>query len=343
MFRFGRIATLCRQEPVGPGERRVVVLTAVGFAGLALLPMLLSEYGLSALRDAVIMAILALSLDFLWGRAHILSLGHAVFFGLGAYGMAIGTTKFMLGSAAGMMAGIGIAILLAAAIGYFLIYAGVRLHFFAIVTMALTMIVAQLVISWSSLTGGDVGILGVPGLAFFNGALDLSGSYGSYYLVLAVLVVALTGLWLASRSNYGKVLAALGMNEFRAHALGHDTSLYLLGVFVFSAGLAALAGSLFAATNQVVAPDLFLPLMSTEIIVWVAVGGRGTLIGPVVAALLVSRLQFELSSYNATLWPILLGGLFVLQVLFLPEGLATLRRIRWPSGDRAAVSAEVNR
>ena len=170
----------------------------------------------------------------------------------------------------------------------------------------------------------------------------MSGPYGSYYLALGLVAVCLLLLWLAGRSNYGKVLAALGMNELRAHSLGHDTSFYLLAAFVVTAALAGLAGGLFAAANQVVAPDLFSVLLSTEVIVWVAIGGRGTLIGPVVATLLVSRLQLELSSWSTSLWPILIGVLFVMQVVFLPDGFASLRCLRWPMGRRALVSPETN-
>jgi branched-chain amino acid transport system permease protein len=339
-----RLASLCRQAPLSGREIRLVVWVIIGFLCLAFLPLVLGEYGLSTMRDALIMSLVALSLDFLWGRAHILCLGHAVFFGLGAYGMAIATTKFALCAFGGLVAGVAAAAVLAAVIGYFLIYSGVRLHFFAIVTMALSLIVGQLVVSWSSLTGGDVGILGVPGLSWnlFGSPADFSGTNGSYCLALGLVAFFLLLLWLAGRSNYGKVLAALGMNELRAHALGHDTSFYLLAVFIFTAALAGLAGVLFAAANQVVAPDLFSALLSTEAIVWVAVGGRGTLIGPVAATLLISRLQLELSSWSTSLWPILIGTFFVLQVVFLPDGLASLRRLRWPASGRIVASPEVS-
>jgi ABC-type branched-subunit amino acid transport system permease subunit len=337
-----RWTTLCRQQALSAGDRRLIVVVAVGLVALGLLPPMLGEYGLSTMRDALIMSLFALSLDFLWGRAHILCLGHAVFFGLGAYGMAIGTIKFMLGALTGLLVGIGAAAMLAAVVGYFLIYSGVRLHFFAIVTMALSLIVGQLAVSWSSFTGGDIGILGVPNLNFFGGKFDLSGPYGSYYLALGLVASCLLLLWLAGRSNYGKVLAALGMNELRANSLGHDTSFYLLAVFVVTAALAGLSGGLFAAVNQVVAPDLFSVVLSTEAIAWVAVGGRGTLIGPVVATLLISRLQLELSSWTSSLWPILIGTLFILQVVFLPDGLASLRRLRWLAPGRALVSPETN-
>ena len=170
-----RLTSLCHQEALRAGDIRLVAGVAVGFVALGLLPLILGEYGLSTMRDALIMSLFALSLDFLWGRAHILCLGHAVFFGLGAYGMAIGTTKFMLGAVVGLLAGVGAATVLSAMVGYFLIYSGVRLHFFAIVTMALSLIVGQVVVSWSSFTGGDIGILVFPASAFSEGPPTCQG------------------------------------------------------------------------------------------------------------------------------------------------------------------------
>jgi ABC-type branched-subunit amino acid transport system permease subunit len=339
-----RASLLFRQPSLDRHETRTVLVVVLGITGLAILPGWIGPYSLSTLRDALILCVLALSLDYLWGRAHVLSLGHAAFFGIGAYGMAVATTKLAWGSAAGLALGIGTAVVVALTVGYFLIFAGVRLHFFAIITMALSLIAGQIAVSWSSVTGGDVGILGVPGLRFeLAGVLfDFSGPLSTYYVVLGVASATLLGLWIACRANYGKVLAALGMNEFRARTLGHNTSLHLLVVFVVAASLAALAGALFAAASGVVAPDLFSAILSIEIIVWVAIGGRGTLVGPVVATFLVTRLQMEISSVNASLWPLVLGMIFVLQVVFFPDGLPALARgLRrlWSSGTAASGSS----
>jgi branched-chain amino acid transport system permease protein len=337
---LARLVLLFRQPPLEPYERRLVIAVIAAAIALATLPGWLGAYSLSTFRDALIFSLLALSLDFLWGRAHVLSLGHAMFFGIGAYGMAIATTKLAAGSAAGLGLGIAAAAAIAGAVGYFLIFAGVRLHFFAVITMALLLIAGQIAVSWSSVTGGDIGILGVPGLRFSIAGLevDLSGDVRSFYLALVLLGIVLLLLWGATRSNYGKVLSALGMNEFRAETLGHNTSAYLLVVFVLAAGLAAFAGGLYAATSGVVAPDLFSALLSTEILVWVAVGGRGTLVGPVVATFLVLWMQLQLSSISTSLWPIVLGTIFVLQVVFLPDGLAALVRRRNRPSAQPAVS-----
>jgi len=320
---------LLRQPPLSQTETRCVIAVTVGGVCLAALPGWLSPYALATVRDALVLAILALSLDFLWGRAHVLSLGHATFFGLGAYGMAIATTRWSWGSEGALALGIGAAALVAWVVGYFLIFAGVRLHFFAIITIALSLIVGQIAVSWSSLTGGDVGILGVPGLRFDIAGLtlDLGSKHANYYACLIAALAVLGALWLACRAPYGKILHGIGTNEFRAQTLGHDSSLHLLLVFVVSAAIAGFAGALFAASSGVVAPDLFSMVLSTEIIVWVAVGGRGTLLGPVIATLLLTRLQLEISSLSTSLWPLILGSIFVLLVIFLPDGLPAVARM----------------
>ena len=108
-----------------------------------------------------------------------------------------------------------------------------------------------------------------------------------HYLVVSIRLTALLAIWIACRGQYGRVLAAIQGNELRASTLGHNTSLLLLSCSMLSAGLAALAGGLYASVSGFVAPDLIGLLLSTEVIVWVAVGGRGTLLGPFIGAFVV--------------------------------------------------------
>ncbi|WP_415873420.1 branched-chain amino acid ABC transporter permease [Burkholderia gladioli] len=278
---------------------------------------------LSMVRDALVMGILALSYDLLWGRAGVLTLGHTTFLGLGAYGFAVTTVQFGQAPLMGLAAGMFCAVAVAAVIGYFLLFAGVRLHFFAIISLAVLIVAQQLAVSWQSVTGGDTGILAIPGLSFGVGShtFDLGGPSASWYTV-AVFLLAATGLvWLVCRSRYGKVLDAIATNEWRAKACGYHTSFHLLLVFVASAVLAAIAGALMAACSGVVAPDVFSPLLATEVILWVAIGGRGRTVGPVVAAVVLTLLRQTVSSYSTDGWPLILGGLFLGCVLFMPNGL----------------------
>ncbi len=314
-------------------DQIVLVSAAAGIALLSALPFALAPYNLLTLRDAMTFGILAVSFDYIWGKAKILTLGHGVFFGLGAYGLAVSNTMLEFSTIEGILTGVACAIVLASVAGYFLIFAGVRLHFFAIITIAILLIVGQVVNSWATVTGGDVGILGIPGLRFsiFGSEFDLSNGSRSYWFVLAALVLTTSGLWIACRGNYGKILCAIGTNEFRATTLGYDTSIYMLLAFTVSAGLAAVSGAIYAATVGVVAPDLFSPLLSTQIILWVAIGGRGTLVGPVLAAILFTRAQQEISAYSTTLWPFMAGVIFLTLIMFAPDGLPGLAIRLWPA------------
>jgi len=311
------------QPALGARDVLPLLMSAVAAAAVAIVPFFAGPWLLSAVRDALVMGILALSYDLLWGRAGVLTLGHTTFLGLGAYGFAVATVQFGQAPVTGLAAGVLCAAAVAAVIGYFLLFAGVRLHFFAIISLAVLIVAQQLAVSWQSVTGGDTGILGIPGLSFSAGghALDLSGPRASWYTVSAVLLVATGLMWLVCRSRYGKVLGAIATNEWRAKACGYHTSFHLLLVFVASAALAAVAGVLMAACSGVVAPDVFSPLLATEVILWVAIGGRGRIGGPVVAAVTLTLLRQTVSSYSTDGWPLILGGLFLACVLFMPNGL----------------------
>jgi len=312
------------------GERVWLLSLAGLVAVLFFYPFWAEIYSLGMVRDALIFGLFALSLDYLWGKTDTLSFGHATFFGLGAYSMAIITIKFGLdpsyASPLGLIVGVGLAAFAALVVGYFLIFSGVRGAYFTIVTLALSQIAQLIAIGWSSVTGGDSGLIGVPPLTltFFGFTYSFVNPNALYYLVLALCTVVLLALWFACRKNYGKILAAIKDNELRASSLGHNTSLHLLIVFVVSASVAGLAGAIYVTGTGFVAPDMIGLLLSTEVIMWVAVGGRGTLIGPFIGTYIVWRLQLEISSIDTKLWPLFLGAFFIGMVFLFPDGLLTL-------------------
>lgn len=302
-------------------------------AGLLLLiaasmavPFVADTYVTSSVRDALIFSLLAIALDFLWGKAGILSFGHAAFFGAGAYGVAVISTRIGLDPAiaawAGLLIGIAIAALVSILVGYFLIFGKVRGPYFTIVTLALAAITDHIIVGWSQVTGGNAGLLGVLPLYFptANGVAPLA-PLAQYWFVLGVVVAVAGFIWWLCNGRYGALLAAIQDNEQRAQALGHDTSLHLLMVFVASALIAALGGGLYAATVGFVAPDIAGLILSTQVIVWVAIGGRGTLIGPIIATIIVIWLEQKVSSIDTKLWPLAIGGLFILSVFVFPDGM----------------------
>ncbi|NEU95627.1 branched-chain amino acid ABC transporter permease [Bradyrhizobium uaiense] len=305
-------------------HRGRLVALAAGTCVLSIYPAFADEYHLTVLRDALLFGLFAVSLDFFWGSTGILSFGHATFFGLGGYVMTLVTMTSGLPapSVLGLFAAVGAPAALAAIVGYFLLFGGVRGSFFTIVTLALSVIAQQLVISWSSVTGGDTGLLGVPPLAL--GGYEISGAMATYIVVAVTLIVVLLALRALEQSRWGKILIAIGDNEVRAAALGHNAPARLTLTFVISAAVAGFAGGLYVAIAGVVAPDLIGLLLSTEVIVWVAIGGRGTLLGPVVGAVLVQRAQQEISSMNPSLWPLILGCTFVIIVFVAPDGVMSI-------------------
>jgi branched-chain amino acid transport system permease protein len=322
-------------------NRNWLLVFAAAAALVAIYPVFADGYQLTVVRDAMIFGLFAVSLDFFWGRTGILCFGHAAFFGIGGYAMALITLSGDVPAASlvGILGAVGAAALLAAIIGYFLFFGGIRGSYFTIVTLAMGVICQQAAISWSSVTGGDSGLIGIPTIAVELGSfsLDLGQDLPSYIFVAIVLAVAVLGLWTLSRSRWGTILTAIQDNEVRAEALGHNAPLRLLATFVLSAAVAGLAGALYVSMAGLVAPDLSGLLLSTEVIVWVAVGGRGTLLGPVLGTFLIQRAQQEISSFNPSLWPLILGILFVVIVFVLPDGvLSIVSRVKALVGARRA-------
>lgn len=306
-------------------DRLKIAAVVICVVALASYPMYGGFYTVSILRDGLIFGLFALALDFFWGKTGEMSFGHGTFFGLGAYGMAILTIKGGIDPIyapwLGLLLGIILAGIVAFAVGYFLIFGGVRGAYFTVVTLALTVIAESVAIGWSQMTGGNSGLIGVPPLTLVN--VTFMGD-ALYYLVLGVVTVTFGALWWFSMGRYGRILAAIQDHEERARALGHNTSLIILLVFTFSAMLSGLAGAIYVSATGFVAPDMIGLILSTNVILWVVVGGRGTLLGPIIGAFVVIRLQQSISSINTNLWPLILGVFFVLVVFLFPKGVISV-------------------
>ncbi|MCB1510945.1 MAG: branched-chain amino acid ABC transporter permease [Hyphomicrobiaceae bacterium] len=320
-----------RRFKLRPAFVIAVFVLAIGLV----LPLFSESYALTNYRDVMLFALFALSLDIFWGKTGILSFGHATFFGLGAYGMAITTIRFGLdpawASLAGLAIGVGLAVIVALVVGYFILYGGVRGAYFTIVTLALTLVANHIAIGWSNVTGGDSGLIGVPPLTVFG--FSFYDPVASYYLALAVLAVALFGSMCLLSGRLGMTLTAIQDDEVKVQTLGYRTSFILLMTFAASAAMAAIAGGLYATGTGFVAPDMIALLLSTEVIIWVAVGGSGTLVGAVIGTFVVWWLQQKISSISFAAWPIAIGTFFILLVLVFPQGPAAfiaekLRRLR---------------
>ena len=275
-----------------------------------------------------IWALFALSLGLMWGYAGILSFGHAAYFGLGAYTYAI--TSMNLGeSTAAWMLAILLPAFVAALIGAMMFYGRISDVYMGVITLVFSLIMAK----FMGATAGDAYSIGNARLGGFNGIpafpiLNVPGDpttqiYGVplYYLVLFCLVFCyLVSRWVLS-SAFGRILLGIRENESRIELLGYNAPAYKTAIFSLSAAMAGLAGCLFASWAEIVTPALFGLGQSVEVIIWVIAGGLGTLMGPVIGAVLLGTMKLLLGGQTFIDNSLVIGAILVLVVLLLPRGL----------------------
>lgn len=316
----------------------------VTLLALVALPAVLDPFRLTLLAKYLCFAIVAIGLDLLWGYAGQLSLGHSVFFGLGAYlfGMSLKLESsggklpdFMSWSGLTVLPGfwqpfanplvaIGAAVLVPAGfgalLGYLLARSGIGGVYFSIITQALAFIATTLFIGQQPFTGGTNGLTNFSTI-FGEPLRDPDVQVRLFQVTVVVLACCLAAaVWLA-RSRFGRLLVAMRDNEQRLRFSGYNPTVLRATVFGISAGLAGLGGALFAPQVGIVNPDSLGIILGIQMVIWVAVGGRGTLFGAVVGAVVVNVAQTAISESFPDLWQYALGALFVVCVLVFPRGL----------------------
>jgi ABC-type branched-subunit amino acid transport system permease subunit len=297
------------------------------FALLALAPLLAGAYAVAQLTLYLIYGILAMSLALIWGRAGLLCFGQAMFFGIGAYAMAT-STKGMAGDALastwlGLLLAIGAAALFAALLGYFLFWGrGLSGPYLAIVTLAIALILERLLNNWYAL-GGYNGLLDVPPLTFasFEVGEDYWDPAPQFYLILAIAAGLYLGLEALLRSPFGILLAAIKTDPGRVAFFGYRVMGLRVLVFVIGAGIAGLAGGLFAAVEGFVSPTLIGFLLSTEVLIWTALGGREVLLAAFLGAIAVRWIESSLVDLLGDYWILALGLVLMASAVLLPKGL----------------------
>jgi urea transport system permease protein len=314
---------------------------------LALAPLFLSDFRLGLLAKFLSLAIVAIGMDLIWGYTGILSLGHGVFFGIGAYAMAmylkLEASKgylpdFMSWSGLtelpwfwepfkspyfAIVAGIVLPMILAFILGFFTFRNRIRGVYFTILTQALVIIVVTLFVGQQQYTGGTNGVTDY--MTIFGYSIQAeSTKLAIYFVTLLVLaLVFLFAKWLI-QTRTGKVLRALNDAENRARFIGYNPSKYQLFIFCVSAGLAGLAGMLYVLQVGIISPSMMGIVPSVEIVLWVALGGRGTLIGAVIGAIAVNAAKSGFSEAYPDGWLFFLGALFIVVVVFMPKGIVGL-------------------
>ncbi|TAV64198.1 ATP-binding cassette domain-containing protein [Rhizobium leguminosarum] len=301
---------------------RLVLLLALALTALLLIvfgPMFLGRFSLNVLTRSMIYAMLAITVDLLWGYTGVLTFGQAAFFGVGAYATAMVLTHIGASPAlfvVALVAAVLVPLVLGLAVGWLSFYHGSTSLYATVISLVVPIVVTQLVFSGGTWTGSSSGLVGYETLP-----LGLPGYFrlsGACLLVLAVLAIVFV------RSDAGRLLAAIRDNEARIAYLGMNPARLKIVLTAVLAGVCGLAGFLYANASGVVAPENTGFVFGTELVVWTALGGRGTIIGPLFGAIGIDYLSASLSGDLPFLWQLIIGALFVAMIILLPGGLASL-------------------
>jgi urea transport system permease protein len=359
------LATMARL-PAGGRARFWIGFATSAAALLVIAPAFMSDFRLSLLAKFLCFAIIAVGISLAWGHGGMLVLGQGIFFGLGGYSMGMflkldeapagQLPDFMTWSGVEHLpvlwepfkhawfavgAAILIPVVLATLLGMLVFRRGVRTAYFAILSQALAAAFVILLVGQQGLTGGTNGLTNFQ--SFFG--LTLADPANQRMLYFAV-VIALGAVFLLARqlvvSRYGRLLLAVRDAETRVRFLGYDPATIKVIAYAAAAGMAGLAGALFVPVVGIISPALLGVVPSLEMVVWVAVGGRASLAGAAVGAVLVNYAKTGLSERMPSAWTYVQGLLFIVVILFLPKGLAgigglareRIPRLRVP--DRAA-------
>ncbi|HEY3597244.1 MAG TPA: ATP-binding cassette domain-containing protein [Paraburkholderia sp.] len=299
--------------------RGPLVIAAAALAIVALGSVALPTFLVNNLIRAFLYAALALTVDLLWGYTGILTFGQSAFFGIGAYaaGLVFVHAGFSLPLAAGaLVAGLGAAWVVSRAVGWLAFYHGASPLYASVVTLVLPIVLVQGIYSGGEFTGSSSGLSGFDS---FDIPLEVW-----FFITGALLVLLAVTAWMFVRSDAGRLLVAIRENESRCEYLGIDVSRYKARLMDACALIAAFAGFLFACVQMVVAPEYAGFVFGTELVIWVALGGRGSLIGPIVGAMLIDVGSAYLSGDLPYIWTLLIGVAFVVVIVAMPRGLAPL-------------------
>lgn len=340
-------------------KKEIIILVLAGLVLLAA-PLALSNFRLYLLGQFLTYAIVAIGLDLVWGYGGMLNLGQGVFFGLGAYAMAMylklenaggklpdfmdwsGLTRLpwfwkpFQNAPFAMVMAVTLPAVLAGLIGFVIFRSRIRGVYFSILTQTLALITTTLLISQQPFTGGTNGLTDFKTM-FGLRLADPATQRVLYLVTLGCLVVTyLVARWLAN-SKIGKILVAIRDSEERVRFCGYDPASYKTFVFALAAGMADLAGALFVPQVGIISPAMVGVVPSIEMVIWVALGGRGTLWGPVLGALMVNGAKTYFSETFPDFWLYFLGMLFIVIVLFIPDGVAGIFQNRVDGAGKPAV------
>lgn len=325
-------------------------LSALIFLFLATAPLYMSGFRTNMLGKYMCFALIAIGIDMIWGYTGILSLGHGVYFGLGAYCMAMylkleaaggGLPDFMGWSGVTELPAFWkpfqspvltvvliflVPAVLAAIIGYLTFLNRIKGVYFSILSQALAAALATLLIGMQQYLGGSNGLTNFSSVFGFSLNSPIT-KLGLYYITLLFLIGAFVLCSLLVKRRVGKVLIAIRDGENRARFTGYNPTVYKVFVYCLSAVLAGVAGAMYVMQVGIISPYDVNISPSIEMVIWVAIGGKGTLIGPVIGALVTNFGKSLISESFPALWSYFMGFMFVFVILFLPGGLISVKDI----------------
>ena len=315
-------------------------LLLLGAVALALFPLVGQPFYLQLVAKIMIMAVFAMSLDLLVGFAGLVSLGHAAFFGIGAYALYLLSPEYEAADFwLSAPVAVGAAALAALAIGLLVLRtSGV---YFILVTLAFAQMFFYFAVGSKLLGGSDgVSIDVRPDSSILGWTpFDLGNRVHFYFVALAAMLATYALLRTALRSLFGHVIRGIGANEHRMRALGFPVFRYKLAAFVIAGALAGLAGYLNAAQFGSVNPELLGWQLSGTVLMMVILGGIGTLYGPILGVFALTFLQEVLGDLTKH-WPLPMGVFIILAVLTLPKGIGGLRLARQKPRETEAEAAD---
>lgn len=329
---------------------KLALIAGIGLLIFVVLPFVIGEFQLSLMSKLLLFGTLAISLDLVWGFTGILSFAHGVFFTLGGYASAyylklnlsaesntygIDLPDFMVWNGLealpwfiaplkffpiALLATVVVPGVFAYIIGYFIFHSKVSGVYITIITLAISSALTTFFVSQQAYTGGTNGITDVKDLSFLGTPIS---PIGLYFLILAYAVFVLALGWWLTQSNFGLILRSINENEKRIAFLGYDVAQFKIFIWTLSAALAGFSGALFVPLNKFISPVYLAVAFGTQVVIWVAIGGRGTLIGPFIAAILLGQVQNSAEKVTQD-WQLVVGILLLVVVLFIPNGLMSL-------------------
>src|SRR5579859_2206381 len=305
-----------------PNARRVLpYVESVLLVVFLALPLALDDFWTLFLTRVFILGLLALSFDLVWGYAGILSFGQALFFGMAGYCTALLATEVGVTSVLVLLPVAGLVGLIVSLVLAFIVILGRRVPttvFVALGTLTGSYVVERLARGWSYV-GGQNGIPSLPRLTL--GSHEIAEGVWFYYMALGILLGVYVALKFLTRSQLGLVLAGIRQHETRITFFGYRVQHVKGIIFALAGFIAGLAGGMYAFHEGYVGPGQLSPVLSTQVVLYVLFGGVGTLIGAVIGAGVIEYLSFMLSQEYQRLWPIILGLLLLVIVMFRPTGL----------------------